>query len=223
MKLPFLRILAGSAGVATFASAAAAQVCQGDLSFRGRPTHVAGSLAMSDNTTSFGGGAMFGHMQGLYGGGSLGFTSFDGASGNAFVLGGGIGYSMPLANRSVWQLCPGATLSLGFGPSETVAGNSIHNSEQTFTLGASVGRSLPLNRDVTLLPFGSAAIGHTSIHTTVNGTGGSVSDGYLLLGFGAGFQFSPNLVLRPALSIAAGADIIDDTVFSFGVTFALPR
>ena len=219
-----LRILAGVAGVAMFASAAAAQVCQGDLSFRGRPTHIAGSLAVSDNTTNFGGGALFGHTQGLYGGGSLGLTSFDGASGSAVVLGGSIGYSMPLADRSAWQLCPGGTLSLGFGPSQDVPGvGTMHNSEQTVTLGASVGRALPLNRDVTLLPFGSAAIGHTSVHSSLAGNSGSASDSYLLLGFGAGFQFSPNLVLRPALTIAAGADLIDDTVFSFGVSFALPR
>ena len=219
-----LRILAGVAGVAMFASAAAAQVCQGDLSFRGRPTHIAGSLAVSDNTTNFGGGALFGHPEGLYGGGSLGLTSFSGASGSAIVLGGAIGYSMPLANRSAWQLCPGGTLSLGFGPSQDVPGvGTMHNSEQTVTLGASVGRALPLNRDVTLLPFGSAAIGHTSIHTSLAGTSGSASDSYLLLGFGAGIQFSPNLVLRPALTIAAGADLVDDTVFSFGVSFALPR
>lgn len=217
------RILAGAAGVALFAAAAAAQTCQGDLAFRGSTPHIAGALAVSSNTTSLGGGAMFGHMQGVYGGGSLGFTNFSGASGSALVLGGGIGYSMPLQNRSAWQLCPGATLSLGFGPSQTVAGNTIHNSEQTFTLGASTGRAMPLNRDVTLLPFGSVAVGHTSIHSTVNGVGGSVSDTYLLFGFGAGFQFSPNMVLRPALSLAAGADIIDDTVFSFGVSFALPR
>ena len=218
------RILAGVTSVAMFASAAAAQVCQGDLSFRGRPTHIAGSLAVSDNTTNFGGGALFGHTQGLYGGGSLGLTSFDGASGSAIVLGGAIGYSMPLADRSAWQLCPGGTLSLGFGPSQDVPGvGTMHNSEQTLTLGASVGRALPLNRDVTLLPFGSAAIGHTSIHSSLAGNSASASDSYLLLGFGAGFQFSPNLVLRPALTIAAGADLIDDTVFSFGVSFALPR
>jgi hypothetical protein len=30
-------------------------------------------------------------------------------------------------------------------------------------------------------------------------------------------------VFRPALSIAAGADLIDDTIFSLGLTFALPR
>jgi opacity protein-like surface antigen len=218
------RILAGVASVAMIASAAAAQVCQGDLSFRGRPTHIAGSLAVSDNTTNFGGGALFGHAQGLYGGGSLGLTSFNGASGSAIVLGGAIGYSMPLANRSAWQLCPGGTLSLGFGPSQDVPGvGTMHNSEQTVTLGASVGRALPLNRDVTLLPFGSAAIGHTSIHSSLAGNSGSASDSYLLLGFGAGIQFSPNLVLRPALTVAAGADLIDDTVFSFGVSFALPR
>jgi hypothetical protein len=217
------RILAGAASVALFASAAAAQTCQGDLSFRGRTTHLEGALAISSNTTNFGGGATFGHVAGLYGGGSLGFTSFSGGAGNALVLGGGIGYSMPLAYRSAWQVCPGATLSLGFGPSQTIAGTSVHNSEQTFTLGASMGRALPLNRDITLLPFGSVALGHTSIHTSVNGTSGSVGDSYLLLGFGAGFQLSPNVVLRPALTVAAGADYIDDTVFSFGVTFALPR
>ena len=51
----------------------------------------------------------------------------------------------------------------------------------------------------------------------------SASDTYLQLGFGAGFQFSPSLVLRPALSILAGADLVDDTVFGLSVTWALPR
>ena len=31
------------------------------------------------------------------------------------------------------------------------------------------------------------------------------------------------LVLRPALSLAAGADLIDDTIFGLSVTFALPH
>jgi hypothetical protein len=68
------------------------------------------------------------------------------------------------------------------------------------------------------------ALGHTIAHASVAGIGGgSASDSYLLLGFGAGFQFSPSLVLRPSLSLAAGADLVDDTVFSLGVTWALPR
>jgi hypothetical protein len=40
---------------------------------------------------------------------------------------------------------------------------------------------------------------------------------------GAGFQFTPSLVLRPALSLAAGADLIDDTIFGLSVSFALPH
>lgn len=217
------RTLAGAAGVALFASAAAGQVCQGDLSFRASPSHIAGTFGVSNNTTSLGGGMMFGHSAGLYGGGSLGFTDYQGLNGSGLVLGGGIGYSMPLQQRSAWQLCPGATLSLDFGPSQTIAGNTAHYSMQTFTAGASIGRALPLNRDITLLPFGSAAIGHTSEHTSVAGQTTSVGDSYLLMGFGAGFQFSPSFVVRPAISVAAGADIIDDTVFSLGVSFALPR
>lgn len=217
------RILAGAASVALFASAAAAQVCQGDLSFRSSSTHIGGNVGISDHTTTFGGAAMFGHTQGLYGGGSLGMMSIDGSSGNSLMLGGAVGYALPIANRNAWQLCPAATLSLGFGPSETVAGTTVHTSTQAFTLGATGGRAFPLNKDVTLLPFGSAALGHTTLRASANGNSGSTSDTYLLLGFGAGFQFSPNLILRPALSIAAGADLVDDTVFSFAVSFALPR
>ena len=51
--------------------------------------------------------------------------------------------------------------------------------------------------------------------------------GLLLFGYlffmGAGFQFTPSLVLRPSLNLAAGADLIDDTVFGLSVTFALPH
>jgi hypothetical protein len=209
-----------AAGVALIASTAAAQVCQGDLSFRGRPTHVTGAFGTTSNTTDFSAGLLFGHAQGLYGGGSLGLLDYNALNGSSVVLGGGIGYSMPVGTRSVWQVCPGATLSLGFGPSVNVGATSEHFSSQTFTAGASIGRVLPVNKDFTLLPFGSAALGHTSTH--LNGVG-SASDSYLLLGFGAGLQFSPSWVIRPAINVAAGADIIDDTVFSLSVSWALPR
>ena len=218
------RIFAGAAAsVALLASTAAAQVCQGDLSFRSGTPHIGGALGITDHTTSFGGGMAFGHSAGLFGGGSLGMMSYDGLSGNSFVLGGGIGYSMPLANRSVWQICPGATLNLGFGPSQTIGGTSVHTSQQTFSLGAAIGRALPLNKSVTLLPSGSVALGHTTMHASANGLSASSSDTYLLLGFAAGFQVSPSVVLRPALTFALNNDLIDDTQFGFSVSFALPR
>jgi opacity protein-like surface antigen len=218
------RILAGAAAsVALMASTAAAQVCQGDLSFRGSSTHVGGSLGITDNTTAFGGGLTFGQPRGWYGGGSLGMMNFDGLNGTGLVLGGGVGYAMPLADRSPWQVCPGGTLSLDFGPSQNVGGNTIHNSMQTFALGASIGRSLPLSKSVSLLPFGQVALGHATAHASAGGVSASASDTYLILGFGAGFQFSPSFVLRPAMQVLAGADLVDDTVFSLGVSFALPR
>ena len=215
------RILTAIAGVALVASSARAQVCQGDLSFRGRPTHVAGAFGVTDHTTNFGGGLNFGHADGVFGGGSLGFTDYDALNGSSLVLGGGIGYAMPIGNRSPWQVCPGATLGLGFGPSiNNGVGGSEHFSSQTFTAGASIGRVLPVNKDFSLLPFGSAAIGHTSQRIS---NVGSASDTYLLLGFGAGLQFSPSWVIRPSISVAAGADIIDDTVFGLSLSWALPR
>jgi len=130
---------------------------------------------------------------------------------------------MPLVNKSKWQLCPGGTLSLGFGPSIDVGTETMKMSSQTLTLGASVGTSVPMTKKVSLLPFGSASVAHTRLSAKLNGTSNSESETYLLLGAGAGIQFTPSLVFRPSLLLAAGADLVDDTVFSLGLTWALPR
>jgi Outer membrane protein beta-barrel domain len=217
-------ILVGAvAGVAICATAATAQVCQGDLPFRSHATHVGGSIGLSDNATSFAGGLSRGHAKGWYGGGSVGMLSYDNNGGNSVIVGGGLGYSMPVQARSKWQVCPGGTLSLGFGPSIDVAGNSMKMSSQTITLGASFGTSVAMSRTKNLLPFASAAFGHTRVSAKLNGNSTSASDNYLLLGAGAGFQLTPALVLRPSVALASGADLIDDTTFGFGITWALPR
>ena len=219
-----LSILVGAvAGVAICATAATAQVCQGDLPFRNRATHVGGSIGLTDNATSFAGGLSRGHAKGWYGGGSVGMLSYDNNGGNSVIVGGGLGYSMPVQARSKWQVCPGGTLSLGFGPSIDVGGNSMKMSSQTISLGASFGTSVAMSRTKNLLPFVSAAFGHTRVSAKINGNSTSLSDNYLLLGAGAGFQLTPSLVLRPSMALASGADLIDDTTFGFGVTWALPR
>ena len=221
--MKFRTLVGAVASVALFASAAAAQVCQGDLSFRGRPMHVSGALGITDNTTTFGGGLLVGHTQGWYGGGSLSLMNADGAAGSGFVLGGGVGYSMALQQRSRWQVCPGATLSLGFGPDVDLGGTHVDVSTRTFTLGASIGTTTPLSKSVTLIPYGSLALANTNFKASSGGVSGSTGDTYAMLGFGAGFQFSPTLVLRPSLSFNLDSDIMDETIFSLGVTFALPH
>jgi hypothetical protein len=207
------------AGIAVCASSVSAQVCQGDLSFRSRSKHVGGAIALGENSTSFGAGLSAGHALGWFGGASVAMVDFDGVNSNAVAVNGGLGYSMPLAKRSKWQVCPGGTLSLGFGPSFDTGAGTQRMSSQTVTMGASFGTSLAMNKTVHLLPFGSAAFGHT--RATLNSN--SVDDNYLLLGAGAGIQFSPSLVFRPSLTLASGADLVDDTIFSLGLTWALPR
>ena len=211
------------AGVAICAAAAGAQVCQGELPFRNSKTHVGGSLGMSNHATSFTGGFARGQSKGWYSGAAVGMQNYDNVDGNTVLVNLGLGYSMPLQQRSAWQVCPGGSLSLGFGPNVTVGGATMHTSMQTISLGAAFGTSMPLSRTKNLLPFFSAALGHTRVAAKLNGNSTSASDNYLLLGAGAGFQLSPSLVLRPAVSLAAGADLIDDTAFSFGVTWALPH
>jgi hypothetical protein len=201
------------------AAVANAQVCQGDLSFRGSSKHVGGAVAFSDNATALGGGMTFGHAQGWFSGASIGMVNYNNVSGNTIAVGGGLGYAMPLQAKSKWQVCPGGNLTLGFGP--TVGG--VRSASQTGSLGASFGTALALNKTANLLPFGSVGLGYTRVSASGNGVSGSASDTYLLLGAGAGFQLTPSLVLRPALQLAAGADLRDDTTFSFGITWALPR
>jgi Outer membrane protein beta-barrel domain len=223
--MKFNSLVSAIAGVAILSTGAAAQVCQGDLSFRGSSKHVGAAFGMTDNATSFGAGLAVGHSKGWYGGGSLGMSSYDNIDGNSVAVGGGIGYAMPMAQKSKWQMCPNASLSLGFGPNFDVAGASTHLSTQTMALGVSLGTAAPLSKTISLLPFFSGSIAHTRLSAKVNGTTNSASDNYLLLGMGAGFQFSPSLVIRPTLSLAAGVDddenIVDDTVFGLGVTWAL--
>lgn len=221
--MKFGQFVGAVSGLALCASAATAQVCQGDLSFRNSRTHVAGSLAVSDNASSFGGGVAVGHPQGWYGGGSLGMLSYDNVDGNSIVLGGGLGYALPMQHRSRWQVCPGGTLSMGFGPNVDTGAGSMHLSTQTLSLGTSVGTVVRMSKTVNLLPFGSAALGYTRATAKLNGNSDTNTDTYLLLGMGAGFQLTPSLVLRPALNLAAGADLIDDTVFGLSVSFALPH
>jgi hypothetical protein len=177
---------------------------------------------MTDGSTSFGGGLTVGHSKGWFGGGSLGMTSYDGVDGSSVALGGGIGYSMPLQNRSKWQMCPGATLSLGFGPNSDIGGNTARISSQTGSLGVSLGTSMPMSKTVNVLPFGSVALAYTRATLKVNGTSTSGSDNYMVFGMGAGFQFSPNLVVRPSLSVLAAADAgRDNTIFGLGLTWAI--
>jgi hypothetical protein len=78
-----------------------------------------------------------------------------------------------------------------------------------------------MSKKINLLPFGSASFAHTRASIKANGNSASFDDSYLLLGFGAGFQLSPSLVVRPALSLAAGSEAADDTFFSVGITWAL--
>ena len=217
--MKFRSLVSIVAGLAVCTTGAAAQLCQGDLSFRNASTHVGANLGMSNNTTTFGGGLTYGHTKGWFGGGSLGMATYD-PDGSSVAVGGGIGYIMPMAKNAKWQMCPGATLSLGFGPNN-VAGTTSKISTQTAALGVSLGTSVPMSKKINLLPFGSAAFAHTRASISANGNSATANDSYLLLGFGAGFQLSPSLVVRPALSLAAGSEAADDTFFSVGITWAL--
>jgi hypothetical protein len=220
--MKFHTLVSAAAGIAVCATSASAQLCQGDLSFRSRPKHVGAALGMSQGSTSFGGGLSVGQPKGWFGGGSLGMASYDGNNGHSIALGGDLGYSMPLANKSRWQMCPGASLSLGFGPNFDVGGTKTEMSSQTMALGLSLGTAVPMSKTFNLLPFGSASFAHTRASIKANGASASGSDNYMVFGMGAGLQFSPSLVVRPSLSLLADAEPgVDNTIWGLSLTWAI--
>ena len=220
--MKFHTLISAVAGIAVCTTSAAAQLCRGDLSFRNSQKHVGAAVDMSQGSTSFGGGLSVGHSKGWYGGGSLGMASYDGITGHSIALGGDIGYSMPLADKSRWQMCPGASLSLGFGPNFDVGGTKTEMSSQTMALGLSLGTAVPMSKTFNLLPFGSASLAHTRASIKANGTSASGSDNYMVFGMGAGLQFSPSLVVRPSLSLLADAEPgVDNTIWGLSLTWAI--
>ena len=220
--MKFHTLVSAVAGIAVCTTSAAAQLCRGDLSFRNSQKHVGAAVGMSEGSTSFGGGLSVGHSKGWYGGGSLGMASYDGITGHSIALGGDIGYSMPLADKSRWQMCPGASLSLGFGPNFDVGGTKTETSSQTMALGLSFGTAVPMSKTFALLPFGSASLAHTRASIKANGTSASGSDNYMVFGMGAGLQFSPSLVVRPSLSLLADAEPgVDNTIWGLSLTWAI--
>ena len=167
------------------------------------------------------GGRVRSAREGWYSGAGVRHVEIHGVDGNSVNVAAGW-IRDALQSQEQWQVCPGGT-SPRLGPSVDVGGSSMKTSSQALSLGASFGTALPLTKKVNLLPFGSLGVGHTRVSVKFNGNSASESETYLLLGGGAGFQLTPSLVLRPALTLAVGADLSDDTLFSFGVTWALPR
>lgn len=220
--MQFRTLVNALTGIAMCATAAAGQVCQGELSFRrAGSTHVGAALGIGDNVTSYGAGMSRGHAQGWYSGASVGMLDYSNLNSSGVAINGGLGYSMPVQAKSKWQVCPNGNLTLGFGPSIGTGAGTNRLSSQTITMGASFGTPVALSKTVTLLPFGSASFGHTRLASKLNGASNSASDNYLLLGMGAGFQITPSLVFRPALTLAAANELVDDTVFSFGITWGI--
>ena len=209
------RILAGAAAsVALLSSAAAGQACQGSIPFRGS-MHIGGGAGLTDHTTQLGAGISAGHREGLFGGGTIGLIDYQAPLGSSFGFGGEIGYSMPVDREKKWEWCPVGTMNFGFGPDV----GTVNVSSQTLTGGASVGTSLPLSSSISLLPFGSVALGWTRL----SGGGASATDTYFSFGFGAGFRITPNLVIQPNLGFLVATDNPDDTRFGVNVIWALPN
>ena len=194
-----------------------AQVCAGFPSFRGRPIQIVGAAAFNDNSKTFGGGVGFGGA-GAFGSLELGTAHIDAFDASAFVVGGSVGYQVPLDKKGAVQLCPGAGVEFAIGP-KNINGTGVDYSETDISLGVSVGVVAARTAQVDVVPTGAIAFAHSDGKLKdASGNSVSNSESFGVLGLGIGFVFSYQVSIRPAVSIPFG---VNGASTSFGVTLAV--
>jgi hypothetical protein len=221
MQRPLPLVIA--VGLSVLPASISAQVCSGFTSFAHGPFQVFGSAGFNDNAKTFGGGFAFGG-QGVFGQLSIGTTSFDDLDGSSFNFGGGAGYQFSLDKRSIFHLCPIASVSFSSGPNDIdLIGDGsllLDLSETDLVFGLSFGARPPQSGKTQIIPSGSLGFVSATLKAKdqVTGVSDSETETFGLLSLGVGFVFSQVFTLRPGVAIPFG---LEGGSTTFGVTLSI--
>ena len=209
-------------GLTVLPTTISAQVCSGFASFAHGPFQVFGNAGFSDNAKTFGGGLAFGG-QSAFGQLSIGTSSFDNLDGSSFNFGGGAGYQFSLDQRSIFHLCPIASVGFASGPNDIdVFGNGsliLDLSETDLAFGLALGARASQSGQTQIIPSGSLAFVSATLKAEdqVSGASDSQTETFGLVGLGVGFVFN-QVTLRPGVAIPFGLEGASTT---FGVTLSI--
>jgi hypothetical protein len=208
---------------------AATQTCLGLPSFHSGRIQLAAHGSFGEDARSFEGSFSLGTNK-VFGGLSLGAVDYDQIAGSTLLIGGGVGYQLPLGASSSFHVCPGIRASVGFGPDDIFGGVSDsagvrqdpHPGDDAstfaFVAGLSLGASLGSPR-VRLNPTAGLGLAYSSFDLKdPGGSGAERSDTYGALDFAVGVIFRSTFSVRPAVTIPLGLEGADPV---FGVTLAI--
>lgn len=210
-------------GLTVLPASASGQACSGFASFAQGPFQVFGSAGFNDNAKTFGGGFAFGG-QGAFGQLSIGTSSFDDLDGSSFNFGGGAGYQFSLDQRSIFHLCPVASVGFASGPNDIdVFGDGslvLDLSETDLVFGLALGARASQSGQTQIIPSGSLTFVSATLKAKddVSGASDSETETFGLVGLGIGFVFNEVFTLHPGVAIPFGLEGASTT---FGVTLSI--
>jgi hypothetical protein len=206
-----------------------AQTCLGLTSFKSGRIQLAATGSFGESARSVEGAFSLGSSK-PFGGLSLGAIDYDDIAGSTLLVGGAVGYQFPLGSSSTFQVCPGISTTLGFGPNDIFGGvydsagvqRDPHPGDDASTVaflaGLSLGAALGNSR-VRLNPAAGLGVAYSSFDLKdPGGSGAERSDTYGAVNLALGLIFSAAVAVRPSVTIPLGLEGADPV---FGITIAV--
>jgi hypothetical protein len=194
---------------------AVAQTCLGLASFSQGHMQVSGNGQFTNGSNRFGAGFNYGLPAGVFAGGQISTTSFDGASSSSLGVGANVGYQMSVGKAANIHVCPTASLELGNGPDDNALG--INASSRAANVGFSLGTTMGANPRMKIIPTAGLGLAYSKLKLADATTTSEISDTYGQARLGVGFLFNQQIAVRPSIDIPLGLQNSDPT---FGLTVA---
>ncbi len=220
MKRSAIVALATTALLTSLASRADAQACLGLNSLSVQPANATFTAIFTDGAKALDARVGFGSSI-AFGGVSAQLQDYDNIDGTGKTIGVDGGLSFITGAKKNVTFCPIASLGYTSLPDGGVSGYSANTTDGA--AGVALGARLGTQSSVALIPFASlqAVYSRISIDTPGNGSG-SDNDTYGLLSGGVSFVLTPNVLLRPVVTIPLGLDGSDPS-YGIGVSFGFGK
>jgi hypothetical protein len=195
------------------ASAAEAQICTGNPSFRDGPLQVGIAASFSDGPRGVE-GTFAGGGESLFAGVGVSVTNFSGADVRSTGVNAFAGAEFATDRRSKVLLCPVVRVGFGSGPDA----GPVDVSTAFVQGGASIGVIASDMDGLMVVPFFGLSAVYDRVMTDFGGVETSFSDTGGIADLGVGFLFNRNVGITPLISVpfsTGGSDVIFTLRFSF--------
>lgn len=203
--------------LATTASIASAQICNGSPSFSRGPVRIAGGGSFFDGGRSLGIQIAAGSSK-FYGGGGISNVDYDDIEETGTVFGLHGGASVPLGAKGTAEFCPEAGFSRQTGPNfETTSGPWEYTARELY-FGGVLGGVVSASPTFEFIPSAGAYFVSSKGTGTLNGVESWAKETFVNATVGAGFVLNRTLTLQPMISFPIGQED-GDPMFSISIAF----